>query len=44
MKEGLYSDFANRDELMEIVRFKSTAPEGTGDDNWTSFADYGTCL
>ena len=40
MKEGLYSDYANREEISEIVRFKSTAPEGTGDDNWTSFADY----
>lgn len=40
LKEGLYSDYANRDELAEIVRFKSTAAEGTGDDNWTSFADY----
>jgi len=35
LKEGLYSDFANRDALLEIVRFKSTAVEG-----WTSFADY----
>lgn len=40
LKEGLYSDFANREELAEIVRFKSTAEEGTGDDKWTSFADY----
>jgi len=40
LKEGLYSDFANRDELCEIIRFKSTAPEGTGDNKWTSFADY----
>ena len=40
MKEGLYSDYANREEISEIVRFKSTAPEGTGDGNWTSFADY----
>ena len=40
LKEGLYSDFANRDELCEIIRFKSTAPEGTGENNWTSFADY----
>jgi molecular chaperone HtpG len=35
LKEGLYQDFANRDTLMELVRFKSTAVEG-----WTSFADY----
>lgn len=40
MKEGLYSDYANRDEIAEIVRFKSTDASGTGDDNWTSFADY----
>ena len=40
MKEGLYSDYANRDEIAEIIRFKSTDASGTGDDNWTSFADY----
>ena len=40
MKEGLYSDYANRDEIAEIVRFKSTDATGTGDNNWTSFADY----
>ena len=40
MKEGLYSDYANRDEIAEIVRFKSTHESGTGDDKWTSFADY----
>lgn len=40
MKEGLYSDYSNREEIAEIVRFKSTAEEGIGDNNWTSFADY----
>ncbi len=40
LKEGLYTDFANRGEISEIVRFKSTHESGTGDDNWTSFADY----
>jgi molecular chaperone HtpG len=35
LKEGLYSDWASRDELTQLVRFKSTAVEG-----WTSFADY----
>lgn len=40
LKEGLYSDFGNRDELCEIIRFKSTDAAGTGDDVWTSFADY----
>ncbi|MCI5519183.1 MAG: molecular chaperone HtpG [Treponema sp.] len=40
MKEGLYSDYANRDEIAEIVRFKSTDASGTGENNYTSFADY----
>ena len=40
MKEGLYSDFANRDEIAEIVRFKSIDASGTGEGNYTSFADY----
>ena len=40
MLEGLYGDYANRDEIAEIVRFKSTDESGTGDDKWTSFADY----
>lgn len=40
LKEGLYSDFANRDEIAEIIRFKSTADEGNGENKWTSFADY----
>ncbi len=40
MKEGLYSDYANRDEIAEIVRFKSTDASGSGDGNWTSLADY----
>jgi molecular chaperone HtpG len=35
LKEGLYQDFANRDALQELVRFKSTAVDG-----WTSFAEY----
>lgn len=40
MKEGLYSDYVNRDEIAEIVRFKSTDASGTGDGNYTSFAEY----
>ena len=40
MKEGLYGDYANRDEIAEIIRFKSTDASGTGEDKWTSFADY----
>ena len=28
LKEGLYSDFANRDTLLDLVRFKSTKVEG----------------
>ncbi|MDR0312421.1 MAG: molecular chaperone HtpG, partial [Treponema sp.] len=35
LKEGLYQDFANREAIQELVRFKSTAAEG-----WASFADY----
>jgi len=35
MKEGLYSDFANKDTLLELVRFKSTKVEGL-----TSLAEY----
>ncbi len=35
LKEGLYSDYANRDTLLELVRFKSTEVEG-----YTSFAAY----
>jgi molecular chaperone HtpG len=34
LKEGLYSDFANRESLLELVRFKSTKVEGL-----TSLAD-----
>lgn len=35
LKEGLYQDYANRDELLELVRFKSTAVDG-----FTSFKTY----
>ncbi len=35
LKEGLYSDFANRDTLLELVRFKSTKVDG-----YTSLAEY----
>lgn len=35
LKEGLYSDYANREALQELVRFRSTSVEG-----WTSLADY----
>jgi molecular chaperone HtpG len=35
LKEGLYSDFANREALTGLVRWKSTSVEG-----WTSLADY----
>lgn len=34
LKEGLYGDFANRETLLELIRFKSTKAEGL-----TSFAD-----
>ncbi|MDR3170478.1 MAG: molecular chaperone HtpG [Treponema sp.] len=35
LKEGLYQDYANRESLQELVRFKSSIVEG-----WTSLADY----
>ncbi|MBR2282646.1 MAG: molecular chaperone HtpG [Spirochaetales bacterium] len=35
LKEGLYQDYANRDDLLELVRFKSTAVDG-----YTSLAAY----
>ena len=35
LKEGLYQDIANRESLLELVRFKSTTMEG-----YTSLADY----
>ena len=35
LKEGLYQDFANRDALLELVRFRSTEHEGL-----TSLAGY----
>ncbi len=34
LKEGLYSDFANRETLLDLIRFKSTSVEGL-----TSLAD-----
>ena len=35
LKEGLYQDFANREAILELVRFKSSSVEG-----WTSLAEY----
>jgi len=35
LKEGVYQDFANRDQLLELLRFKSTTQEG-----WTSLSEY----
>ncbi len=35
LKEGLYSDFGNRESLLELVRFKSTIEEG-----WVSLKGY----
>jgi len=41
LKEGLYQDYANREAIQELVRFKSTAIEASdGKTVWTSFADY----
>ncbi len=37
LKEGIYSDFGNRETLLELVRVKSTKAEG-----WTSLADVKT--
>jgi molecular chaperone HtpG len=37
LKEGIYSDFGNRETLLELVRVKSTKVEG-----WTSLADVKT--
>lgn len=36
LKEGLYSDMANKEKLMDLVRFKSSKEEGT----YTSLSDY----
>ena len=35
LKEGLYQDYANKETLQELVRFKSTKVEG-----WTGLEDY----
>jgi molecular chaperone HtpG len=35
LKEGLYSDYANRDAILELVRFKSTLADG-----YVSLAEY----
>lgn len=35
LKEGLYSDYANKENLLELIRFKSTSVEG-----FTSLAQY----
>ena len=39
LKEGLYSDFEHKDEIAELVRFKTTF-EGAKEDEWISFDDY----
>ena len=39
LKEGLYSDFEHKEELADLVRFKTTSPD-VKEDEWTSFADY----
>ena len=36
LKEGLYSDYEHRDELLELIRFRTTNEENS----WTSLADY----
>jgi len=50
LKEGLYGDYAHREDLAELVRFKSTYEASGGEKDadgnekyvspWTSFADY----
>ena len=35
LKEGLYSDWLHREDLLSLIRYKSTAVEG-----WTSLSDY----
>jgi molecular chaperone HtpG len=35
LKEGIMQDFEHRDQLLELVRYKSTAVEG-----WTSLSEY----
>ncbi len=35
LKEGLYSDFANREQLLKLIRYKSSSVDGM-----TSLADY----
>lgn len=35
LKEGIHEDFDNRDKLLELARFKSSAVDG-----WTSLKDY----
>jgi len=35
LKEGVYSDFANKEDLLDLVRYKSTKVEG-----WTSLQEY----
>ena len=39
IKEGVYQDYENKEDLLELIRFKSTKAEG-----YTSFADYTTRL
>ncbi len=39
LKEGLYSDYANREALLGLVRWKSTA-ELSSPGGWTSLAEY----
>lgn len=40
LKEGLYGDFENRETLLELIRFKTTAEAEKATEGWTSLADY----
>ena len=41
LKEGLYSDYEHREELQQLLRFRSTATIGkSGAEGWTSLEEY----
>jgi molecular chaperone HtpG len=40
LKEGIYEDEGNRDALLKLARFKSTASDAHSNGGWVSLADY----
>ncbi|HYH19310.1 MAG TPA: molecular chaperone HtpG [Azospirillum sp.] len=41
LKEGLYEDFEHRDDLLKLLRFRTTGAGGTGaGEGWVSLEDY----